>query len=199
MAIDFEHIDISNFSDDDDIKSHNDQNTNCIMVREIISIIDCIYMGKGSSAYHKQELLDEEIRCILCLDSNTKTDEILAWYRQHNIIHYQLSINNRGDFNISKYWDEIYNIISDSYRRHTHILIHDEHCISRAPTAVIYWVMRESFTTDAYKDIPDTHNGIVLDYTINQIRGKKFDICPNKGFINHLRTAELYFQNNIKN
>lgn len=168
----------------EDEKSFHEENVSLIITN--------IYIGNRDSAYNTKELSDNNIQCVLCIETVIKSEELINWYEQNKIMHYQISILDNSDADISKYWEDIYNIISDHYCNHKNILIHCQMGVSRSATAIIYWLMRISFETGAYKQF--NKNGRILDYLINFMRTKRPVIRPNYGFMRYLRQAESEFQ-----
>ncbi len=194
MNRDLETIDVSKFSPLEE--KNNDWSelnyTEHINEKDIIPLMEHIYIGNMSSGSKLQELLDENIECILYLAEKKKPQELLDWYDRENIMHLYIPIPNNTNFDISKHWDNLYHIISDHYGHQRNILIQDERCISRSITTILYWIIRESFETKAY--IEFNKSGRILNFLLNKFRMVRPILCPNPGFMTQLREAEREFQ-----
>ena len=186
---DFEIIDNSEFSKEE-IKQ-NILMKESMGVDNMTMVVEHVFIGNIRSVYDTSELLNNDIKFILHVLDEHIPQELVSWYDKNKIQHYQIPITDTPTTNISKYWEDIYGIIHESFCRKKNILVHFHIGKSRSASAVIYWLMRAMFETKAYKEI--SKSGRILDTLINRIREKRPFICPNPGFMRQLKDAEQIF------
>ncbi len=187
---DFEIIDSDEFSKEE-IKQNILMN-NGLNVENMTMVVEHIFIGNIRSLYETKQLLDKDIKFILHVLDEHIPKELISWLDKNKIRHHQISITDTPDTNISKHWDDIYHVIHGSFCIKKNILVHCHAGKSRSSTAVIYWLMRAMFETQAYKDI--SKSGKILDPLINRIRADRPLICPNVGFMRQLQDAEQEFR-----
>lgn len=187
---DFEIIDSDEFSQEE-IKQ-NILMKDVLNVENMTMVVEHVFIGNIRSAYETSELLDKDIKFIVHVVDEQISQELISWLDKNKIYRHQISITDTPTTDISKHWDDIYHVIHGSFCMKKNILVHCHAGRSRSSTAVIYWLMRAMFESQAYKEI--SKNGKILDTLINRIRANRPLICPNPGFMRQLQDAEQKFR-----
>ena len=151
-------------------------------------ILTNLYLGNEDQAHGMQTLYHHKIKGILCLNAYKKHVNTLIKYKQNGIAHHHITINDTPKSDIAPHLDNIYKFIDMFMTTHQNVFVHCQRGISRSATAVIYYLMRKSFETGAYKEF--SVQGKILDYLINYVRSKRYIIQPNTGFYKTLKEQE---------
>ena len=136
-------------------------------------IFNWLYLGTFANACDIDELKRNKITYILncaleCI--NTKLPE--------NIKELHLKIRDTDDFEIINYFEEANHFIQKCRKEGCNILVHCKFGISRSPSFIIAYLIK--------------YNKLSVDEALKLVNRKRFQIKPNKGFINQLYRYKKY-------
>lgn len=166
-----------------------------------------IYIGNWWNSIDERQLLDNNIKCILCINERYKKSTSIKLYKKLNIKHKHIFERDVPNTNLLKHFVDTNGFIYDCVNNGQNILIHCTCGISRASTIVIAYLLFDFYFKQhlakkqkgaGWLPIQIKNNNSVLEEIIQYVKSKRTIINPNPGFINQLITYEymLYTKNN---
>jgi protein-tyrosine phosphatase len=127
----------------------------------------------------------KNIRAVITLEKTPTPQNIVDYYRNHNIDFMYIPINDSENENIYQYFDTTFEFINKHIDRGENVLVHCAAGISRSATIIIHYIIRKFFQND---DLRNVNSLEFLNYIINEIRTIRA-INPNRGFTQQLFSA----------
>ena len=137
-------------------------------------IIGNIYIGMFESSTNIHLLIKNNIKYIINITMFNKPDNVLQEYRKLKINHYTFKFVDDESVDISRFINDTNKIINKAVEKKQNILVHCQEGISRSPTAVIAYLIKQLEIKD-------------VDRCISILRKKRPCIRPNIGFIKQLK------------
>lgn len=154
---------------------------------EISHIYKNIYISDIKNACDITQLKKNNIKAILYLGINQKSDDILNEYKKNNIKHKFLQISDTEKSSISDCFEPSWIFINKYINEPYNILIHCVKGVSRSPTIVTYYLTRK--LQERMKD--KGYIEYVVDDIIELIQFSRPCANPNKNFIQQLKNYEI--------
>jgi len=137
-------------------------------------IIGNIYIGTFESSTNIPLLMKNNIKYIINITMFNKPDNVLQEYRKLRINHYTFKFVDDESVDINKFINDTNTIINKAVEKKKNILVHCQEGISRSPTAVIAYLIKQLEIKD-------------VDRCISMLRKKRPCIRPNVGFVKQLK------------
>jgi len=175
---------------------------------EISEITTHIFISNFANSLDINKLKDYDIEGILYLGAEDKKPHAHSNYKKENIEHYFIQIEDESQANFMMHLENCYNYIHAFLSDEKSILVHCGEGISRASTAVIYYLLKRYYLTNLKRGATGSHArknkdlvaadvSYVLDI-IKFIKNSRPCISPNPGFVQQLLIMERRMKQDLR-
>lgn len=151
---------------------------------DIDEIIPHLYISNWDTSNNKDVIIKNNIKAVITLETRPKPDEIVNFYKLHDIDYIYINIGDDPNEDISKYFNFTYDFIKKYISHNKNVLVHCYAGISRSATIILHYIIKDQYLNNlnTYKESPESIVGQILLYA----KQKRYFINPNDGFLKQL-------------
>lgn len=157
-----------------------------------------LFIGSWQDSVDPQQLIRNNIKYIVGININNKSQNNLDLYKKLNIKYMHITENDTPPTNIFKHFTKTNEFINNAILQDKNVLVHCTMGISRATTIVVAYLLWIYYIHDKEKDklgfnqseISIFNKKYRLNDICNYIGAIRHQINPNPGFIQQLKKYE---------
>lgn len=153
-------------------------------INTITSITPRIFCSGYGPAQSPPILTKYNIRGVLTVGDMKISEMIIENYKKLKISHIVIPLEDIMTADITQHFDTIYNFISQLTSNDYNIIVHDDQGISRAPAAILYYLVAKLYKQKGKPKEPATKS------IYEHIKGKRTCIDINPGFLTAIENEE---------
>lgn len=161
----------------------------------ISPIITGLNVGDWASSGDYRKLRAADIRAVLTIESEPKTQATLDLYAEEEIDHLQLRLDDIPEANITQFFDASYDWIHGHIIKGENVLVHCFAGVSRSVTLVLHYLIKQEYLKvkeiNAYLS-PEQ----ALKNSLALVRSHRPAANPNPGFIAQLIARAKEYSSN---
>ena len=104
-------------------------------------ITNYIFIGDWESSIDREQLINNDIKTIICVNDRFKSSKNMYLYEELNINHYHIQEYDIPLTNLLKYFNKTNKIIKNSIKNEENVLVHCTMGISRSTTIVLSYLL----------------------------------------------------------
>ena len=156
-------------------------------------ITNHIFIGDWESSIDREQLINNDIKTIICVNDRFKSSKNMYLYEELNINHYHIQEYDIPLTNLLKYFNKTNKIIKNSIKNEENVLVHCTMGISRSTTIVLSYLLYSNYINNN-----NTSEDEKLKILYNYVKSKRDIVYPNIGFHDQLKSYENILINNNK-
>ncbi len=151
-------------------------------------IIKNLYLTGWSASVDEEELVKNNIKCIIGLTTFSKSPQTLNLYKKLGIAYLHITVPDHPITNLHQYFSITNNLIYKCISEGKNVLIHCMMGVSRSTTIVLAYMMKIYYMK--HRQLCNCNDTSILPKLIEYVRSKRPVINPNPGFVIQLKQYE---------
>lgn len=158
---------------------------------DITQINPHLFISSWDPSNNEDILIKYKIAYIFCLNTHSKSKNVMDMYRRLGISHIYINIADSVNSNIYSYLNIYAPLVSNIYGSNKPVLIHCTAGISRSSTLLMASIMYRYYYLIRYKT---NKRGKILPTIYSECKKKRSVIKPNLSFLKSLKNYENYLR-----